>query len=159
MGSRCGGVSARTERHPHRSHQLRRWRGPAKAALRWLDDRCLAVHPDVHPAYVLGSAMSQPTASTYISAPRPGETTWVWLVKIVTGPLLILVFILHLTVNHYIGSLPSGLMTYADIVRYYQNPIIPAVEILFLITVVTHSLIGLRGIILDMNPSRQVLSM
>jgi succinate dehydrogenase hydrophobic anchor subunit len=101
--------------------------------------------------------MSQSTSSSYMSAPRPGETTWIWLVKIVTGPLLILVFILHLTVNHYIGSLPSGLMTYNDIVRYYQNPIIPAIEILFLITVVTHSLIGLRGIILDMNPSRAVL--
>ena len=101
--------------------------------------------------------MSEPTSS-YVSAPRPGETTWIWLVKIVTGPLLILVLILHLTVNHYIGSMPSGLMTYDDIIRYYQNPIIPAIEILFLILVVTHSLIGLRGIVLDMNPSRQVLS-
>jgi succinate dehydrogenase / fumarate reductase membrane anchor subunit len=100
--------------------------------------------------------MSQSTSS-YVSAPRPGETTWLWLVKIVTGPLLILVLILHLIVNHYIGSLPSGLMTYNDIVHYYQNPIIPAIEILFLITVVIHSLIGLRGIILDMNPSRAVL--
>jgi succinate dehydrogenase hydrophobic anchor subunit len=102
--------------------------------------------------------MSQSTSSPYISGPRPGETTWIWLVKIATGPLLILVFILHLTVNHYIGSLPSGLMTYDDVIRYYQNPIIPAIEILFLILVVTHSLIGLRGIVLDMNPSRQVLS-
>lgn len=102
--------------------------------------------------------MSQSTSPSYISAPRPGETTWIWLIKIVTGPLLILVLILHLTVNHYIGSLPSGLMTYEDVIRYYQNPIIPAIEILFLILVVAHSLIGLRGIILDMNPSRQVLS-
>src|SRR5690349_1457447 len=101
--------------------------------------------------------MSQSTSS-YISAPRPGETTWIWLIKIVTGPLLILVLILHLILNHYIGSLPSGLMSYNDIVRYYQNPVIPAIEILFLITVVTHCLIGLRGIILDMNPSRQILS-
>lgn len=102
--------------------------------------------------------MSQTTSSTYISSPRPGETTWLWLVKIVTGPLLLLVLGLHFTVNHYLGSLSSGLMTYDDIIRYFQNPIIPAIEILFLITVVTHSLIGLRGIVLDMNPSRQVLS-
>ena len=102
--------------------------------------------------------MSQYSSSSYRSVPRQGETTWLWLIKSVTGPLLILVLILHLTVNHYIGSLPSGLMTYQDVVRYYQNPIIPAIEILFLITVVTHSLIGLRGIILDLNPSRQVLN-
>ena len=102
--------------------------------------------------------MSQTTPPSYISAPRPGETTWIWLIKIVTGPLLVLLLVLHLIVNLYLGSLPSGLMTYEDIVKYFQNPIIPAIEILFLVTVVTHSLIGLRGIILDMNPSRRVLS-
>jgi succinate dehydrogenase / fumarate reductase membrane anchor subunit len=102
--------------------------------------------------------MSQSTLSTYVSRPRLGETTWVWLIKIVTGPLLVLLLILHLTVNHYLGSTSSGLMTYDDVIRYYQNPIIPAIEILFLVTVVTHCLIGLRGIILDMNPSRRVLS-
>jgi succinate dehydrogenase hydrophobic anchor subunit len=102
--------------------------------------------------------MSQSTSSTYISRPRPGETTWVWLIKIVTGPLLVLMLVLHFTVNHYLGSTSSGLMTYGDVIKYYQNPIIPAIEIIFLITVVTHCLIGLRGIILDLNPSRPVLS-
>jgi succinate dehydrogenase / fumarate reductase membrane anchor subunit len=102
--------------------------------------------------------MSQPTLSSSVSGPRPGENTWLWLIKIVTGPLLVLVLILHFTVNHYLGSLGSGLMTYDDVIRYFQNPLIPAIEILFLITVVTHCLIGLRGIILDLNPSRAVLN-
>jgi len=102
--------------------------------------------------------MSQSTPSTYVSRPRLGETTGVWLIKIVTGPLLVLLLILHFTVNHYLGSTSSGLMTYDDVIKYYQNPIIPAIEILFLVTVMTHCLIGLRGIILDMNPSRPVLS-
>jgi len=102
--------------------------------------------------------MSQSMLSTYVSKPRPGETTWVWMIKIVTGPLLVLVLILHFIVNHYLGSMSSGLMTYDDVIAYFQNPIIPAIEILFLVTVVTHCLIGLRGILLDMNPSRPVLS-
>lgn len=102
--------------------------------------------------------MSQSIISSPVSGPRPGENTWIWLIKMVTGPLLLLVLGLHFTVNHYLGSMSSGLMTYDDIVRYFQNPIIPAIEIIFLITVVTHSLIGLRGIILDMNPSRNVLN-
>lgn len=101
--------------------------------------------------------MAQSSTPSYASAPRPGETTWIWLVKIVTGPLLLVLLGLHFTVNHYMGSLPTGLMTYDDVVIYFQNPLIPAIEILFLITVVTHSLIGLRGIILDMNPSRNLL--
>jgi succinate dehydrogenase hydrophobic anchor subunit len=70
----------------------------------------------------------------------------------------VIVLGLHFTVNHYLGSLSSGLMTHADVIRYFQNPLIVAIEILFLVTVVTHSLIGLRGIVLDMNPSRNILN-
>ena len=102
--------------------------------------------------------MSQTTLSSPVSGPRPGENTWIWLIKIVTGPLLVIVLGLHFTVNHYLGSMSSGLMTYDDVIRYFQNPIIVAIEILFLVTVVTHSLIGLRGIVLDMNPSRSILN-
>src|SRR5512139_1909015 len=102
--------------------------------------------------------MSQTTLSNTRSAPRPGENTWVWLIKIATGPLLVLVIGLHFAVNHYLGSMSSGLMTYDDIIAYYHNPIVPTIEIIFLATVVTHCLIGLRGIILDMNPSRKVLN-
>jgi succinate dehydrogenase hydrophobic anchor subunit len=90
-----------------------------------------------------------------ITGPRPEENSTLWLVKITTGPLLVLVIILHFTVNHYMGSTSSGLMTYEDVIKYFQNPLIPVVEILFLITVVTHCLIGLRGIFLDLKPSRQ----
>jgi succinate dehydrogenase / fumarate reductase membrane anchor subunit len=101
--------------------------------------------------------MSQSTSTSYVSGPRPGENTWLWLTKIITGPLLLLVLGLHFTVNHYMGSLPSGLMTYEDVIRYFQNPVIVAIEILFLVLVVTHSLIGFHGILLDMHPSRNVL--
>lgn len=88
---------------------------------------------------------------------RPGENTWLWLTKIVTGPLLLLILGLHFTVNHYMGSSSSGLMTYQDVIRYFQNPVIVAIEILFLIAVVTHSLIGFHGILLDLHPSTLVL--
>ena len=101
--------------------------------------------------------MSQSTFSSPVSGPRPGENTWLWLTKIITGPLLLLVLGLHFIVNHYMGSMPSGLMTYDDVIRYFQNPVIVAIEILFLITVVTHSLIGFHGILLDMHPSRTML--
>ena len=101
--------------------------------------------------------MSQSTIPSSASGPRPGENTWTWLIKIATGPLLVLVLILHFTVNHYLGSLPSGLMTYDDVIRYFQNPVIVAIEILFLITVVTHSLLGFHGILLDLHPPRTLL--
>jgi succinate dehydrogenase / fumarate reductase membrane anchor subunit len=94
-------------------------------------------------------------SSRNISAPKSGENTWLWLVKIITGPLLVILILVHFIVNHFAAE--NGLLTYTDVIAYYKNPLIPAMEILFLATVVTHSLIGLRGIILDLKPSRSIL--
>jgi len=99
--------------------------------------------------------MAQNSSAQYVSAPRTSENTWLWMIKIVTGPLLVILLFIHLLVNHFLGQ--TGLLTYADVVAYYRNPIIPIMEILFLATVVTHSLIGLRGILLDLNPARRLL--
>ena len=85
------------------------------------------------------------------------ETGWLWLLKIITGLLIVVILIIHLIVNHMLGS-EGGLLTFADVVRYYQNPIIPIMEAAFLICVVTHALIGLRGIIIDLNPSPKTLN-
>ncbi len=99
--------------------------------------------------------MAQNSPARYLSTPRAAENTWLWLVKIVTGPILVILLLIHFLVNHFLGQ--SGLLTYADVVAYYRNPIIPVMEVLFLATVVTHSLIGLRGILLDLNPARRLL--
>jgi succinate dehydrogenase / fumarate reductase membrane anchor subunit len=87
--------------------------------------------------------------------PRSGEGAGLWFLKILTGFLVIVVLIIHLIVNHLIVE--GGLLTYADVVRYYQNPIIPIMEIVFLIFVVTHALMGLRSVLLDLHPSNKVL--
>jgi succinate dehydrogenase / fumarate reductase membrane anchor subunit len=87
--------------------------------------------------------------------PRSGEGAGLWFLKILTGFLVIVVLIIHLIVNHLVVE--GGLLTYADVVRYYQNPIIPIMEIAFLIFVVTHALMGLRSVLLDLHPSNKVL--
>lgn len=90
------------------------------------------------------------------SVPKQGETTFLWMVKIVTGPILLVIAITHLIVNHYIGSL-GGLQTYSDVVQYYKSGLVLAMEAIFLITVLAHSLIGLRGILLDLRPNAGML--
>ncbi|MEA3441095.1 MAG: hypothetical protein U9R58_12520 [Chloroflexota bacterium] len=84
--------------------------------------------------------------------PRTGETVWSWLIKIFTGLLLFFILGFHFLVNHYLA--PEGLMTWSDVVEFYQNPIVPVLEGFFLVFVISHSLIGIRGIILDLNPSK-----
>lgn len=90
------------------------------------------------------------------SGPKTGETFWLWFLKIITGLFIILLLLIHFVVNHFVAE--GGLLTYADVVAYYRIPIIPIMEIAFLIIVVSHALIGLRSIILDLRPSRQTLT-
>lgn len=90
-----------------------------------------------------------------ISRPKPREGAGLWLVKVLGGFLIVFLLGLHFVINHLVA--PNGLLNWADVVAYYQNPIIPIVEVMFLVVVVAHSLIGVRGILLDMNPSERVL--
>lgn len=83
------------------------------------------------------------------------EGTGRWLIKIIAGLLVVVFLGIHFVVNHLVA--PGGLLTYADIVRYYQNPFVVFMEISFLIVVVAHSFLGLRSILLDLNPSQAVL--
>jgi succinate dehydrogenase hydrophobic anchor subunit len=78
-----------------------------------------------------------------------------WIFKILTGPLLVILLGVHLIVNHLVTE--TGLLTWTDVVLYFNNPWIVLMEITFLATVVTHSLLGIRGIILDLNPQRKLL--
>ena len=83
------------------------------------------------------------------------EKTGLWLYKIIAGLLIVVLLGLHFVVNHLVA--PTGLLSWADVVAYYQNPIIPIIEIVFLIVVISHALIGLRSILLDLNPPARLL--
>ncbi len=89
------------------------------------------------------------------TAPKTGENVWIWLLKILTGLGIIVLLAVHLIVNHLTAV--GGLLTHADVVAYYTNPWIVLMEAVFLLFVVSHSLIGLRSIILDLKPSRPML--
>lgn len=77
------------------------------------------------------------------------EGVWLWLIKVIGGGLIVFLLALHFIVNHLVA--PGGLLSYADVIKYYSNPIIPIIEGIFLIVVISHSFIGLRSIILDLN--------
>lgn len=72
-----------------------------------------------------------------------------WLAQVILGILLVLLLSIHLIVNHWVA--PQGLLTYADIIHYYDFPGIALMEALFLIVVTSHCILGLHGILLDIN--------
>jgi succinate dehydrogenase hydrophobic anchor subunit len=83
------------------------------------------------------------------------ENAWLWLAKIVTGVLVIVLILVHIVVNHLVVQ--GGLLTYADVIAYVATPGIALLESCFLVIVVTHSLLGFRGIVLDLNPSSKLV--
>ena len=90
------------------------------------------------------------------STPKANEGTLLWLIKIITGLLVIALLLVHFIVNHYVAE--GALLTYAQVIAYFSNPWIVLMEISFLIIVVAHGLIGLRSVILDLNLSRRIMS-
>jgi succinate dehydrogenase hydrophobic anchor subunit len=72
-----------------------------------------------------------------------------WLMQAGLGILLVFLLGVHLIVNHWLA--PQSLLTYADVVRYYDISGIAWMEIIFLTVVVTHCMLGLHSIVLDLN--------
>ncbi len=79
------------------------------------------------------------------------SSSWYW--QMFTGIALVLLLGLHFIANHFIAT--GGIRNFADVVSYLRNPIILVLEVLFLITVVTHAMLGVRAIVIDLGISSQ----
>jgi len=79
----------------------------------------------------------------------------VWLVQALSGLVLAVLLFLHLTANHFIVK--GGLQTYQDVVSYLSNPLIFVLEVIFLIAVTIHALLGVRAIILEIGLTRRFI--
>lgn len=87
---------------------------------------------------------------------RIEENYALWGLKTIAGIFILGILGIHYVVNHLIA--PGGLLSYSDILAYYQNPIVPIMEIAFLVLVVVHASLGVRSIILDMHLSKTIHS-
>ena len=86
-------------------------------------------------------------------APRKDSAGAWWIVQAITGLLLILLMGLHMVAHHFIVE--GGLRTYQDVLDYISNPLIFALEVLFIIVVAPHAMLGLQSIIMDLGPSEK----
>lgn len=89
--------------------------------------------------------------------PRNSPATLRWFTQAALGILLIVLLSIHLVVNHWVA--PQGLLTYADVIRYYDVPGIALMEILFLAVVTAHCLIGVHAILLDLALSPRIMKL
>ncbi|MCI0519591.1 MAG: hypothetical protein L0Z70_04970 [Chloroflexi bacterium] len=80
---------------------------------------------------------------------RSSTATRRWFVQAALGALLLVLLGVHLVVNHL--AAPQGLLSYAQVIRYYDMPGIPALEVAFLVVVTAHCLLGLHSLALEVK--------
>jgi len=79
------------------------------------------------------------------NTPSQQGGSWIW--QVLTGFLLTILLGLHMIAQHFVVD--GGLRTFQDVVAYVRNPLILGLEIIFLLVVTYHAMLGLRSIIYD----------
>jgi succinate dehydrogenase cytochrome b556 subunit len=82
-----------------------------------------------------------------------GGGSLTWILQVVSGVLLVLLLGLHIVMQHFVAS--GGLRDYAQVVSYLSNPVVVAVESLFVIVLIWHAMLGLRAVLLDFGFGRR----
>jgi succinate dehydrogenase hydrophobic anchor subunit len=82
-----------------------------------------------------------------------GLGTLTWLRQAVSGLLLLALGGLHMTANHFVVE--GGLRNFAQVQAYLRQPLILTLELLFLVFVTWHALLGVRAILFDLGLSDQ----
>ena len=84
----------------------------------------------------------------YAQEPK-ATTSWLW--QVFTGAGLAILLGLHIVANHFIAR--GGLRDFADVVAYMRSPLFLVLEVLFLVFVSTHAMLGVRAILMDLGLS------
>lgn len=86
------------------------------------------------------------------STPTDASGT-IWVIQIISGLLLILLLALHMIAHHFVVE--GGLRTYQDVLDYISNPLIFTIEVIFVIVVTPHAMLGLQAVLMDLGPGEQ----
>ncbi len=91
------------------------------------------------------------TLDNTLVRPRADTNTWSWIWQAVTGLGIIFLVGLHMIAHHFVVQ--GGLRNFEQVQAYIRNPLILILEVLFLITVTAHALLGVRAILFDLGLS------
>jgi succinate dehydrogenase membrane anchor subunit len=85
--------------------------------------------------------------------PRSAAAGRPWIATALSGVALLILLGIHMVANHFVVESVGGLRSYRQVLDYIRDPVILATESLFLLVVTVHAMLGLRGVILDLDPS------
>jgi succinate dehydrogenase hydrophobic anchor subunit len=78
---------------------------------------------------------------------------WLWTVG--SGFALVVLAGVHMIAQHFVVPATGGLRNYQQVLDYIANPVMLTIEYVFLVVVVIHAMLGLRGILLDFKFSER----
>lgn len=78
-----------------------------------------------------------------------GNLSWIW--QAITGVGLLALAGLHMVAHHFVVE--GGLRDFAQVQDYIRHPLIWPLELMFLVVVTSHALLGVRAILLDLGLS------
>ena len=102
---------------------------------------------------VIEAPKREPPAESRVEAYRRGRSSRVWHWTAGTGMALVVLATMHIVAQHFIVHQKGGLRTYAEVLSYIGNPVIFVLEAAFLVAVTVHGMLGVRGILRDLDPS------
>ncbi len=94
--------------------------------------------------------------TTWTPSHEEAQPSWGWILQAVSGILVLVLITFHMIANHFVVK--RGLRDFADVVAYLSSPVIVVLEVLFLVVVTWHSLLGLRAVLFDFGFSPRIES-
>ena len=95
----------------------------------------------------------EPPTESRVETYRRGRSARVWHWTAGTGMALVVLATMHIVAQHFIVHQKGGLRTYAEVLSYIGNPVIFVLEAAFLVAVTIHAMLGIRGVLGDLNVS------
>jgi succinate dehydrogenase hydrophobic anchor subunit len=96
---------------------------------------------------------TRPEGSTRRSRVRAPRSARSWVATTLTGVALLLLLGVHMVANHFVVRSVGGLRSYRQVLEYISNPAIFTIEAVFLLFVTVHAMLGVRGVLLDLDPA------
>ena len=91
------------------------------------------------------------TTATVTRERKANRAASVWMTQAISGLLLIVILAIHMIAHHCVVE--GGLRDYEQVLAYVQNPLVFALELVFIVVATVHALLGVRAVILDIGLS------
>jgi succinate dehydrogenase hydrophobic anchor subunit len=101
----------------------------------------------------MATIRTRPEGTRSRPRPRGGRSGRSWTATTLTGLGLLVLLAIHMVANHFVVRSVGGLRSYRQVLEYISAPAIFTIEAIFLLFVTVHAMLGVRGVLLDLDPS------